>query len=292
MITFLTNFFRLTRPLSNVKNIAIVSLAFYLSETPLSWGLFILGSVALSLVFSGIYAFNGVCDVKSDEKNVNKKHYFLSVQYFGKKNALIISGILIVFGLFLSLAVNTFFFVALMLLVITGFFYSSEHVRFKEKIGLDILFGATLTFLLRFVASWFIFKISFPPLLPIFALIFLKNGGYMLYKIHDKPFLIKSGISNSITFFSQKTILITSAIFFALSACSFAMLCLNSRYLKIWFLGALPINFLFLLLFFVPPILIQYLLIFEKIKINVRHARVVGFIFLLMLIVIVFLISK
>ena len=177
----------------------------------------------------------------------------------------------------------------MIILLIVGFFYSSPYFRFKEKFIIDILFGASLTFLFRFVASWFIFKISFPPLLPMLALICLKNGGFMLYKGYDRPFLIKSKVRNSITRLSQKTIFITSAVFFSLSIILFVLLCLNYKYIHVNLFGYLPTNFLLLLILFIPPIVIQYLLFFKKINISARYMRVAGFVSLFLMIVVILL---
>jgi len=292
MFEFWINFSRLTRPLSNVKNIAIISLAFYLSQTPLNWSLFVLGSLSLSLIFSAIYAYNSACDADVDKYNNNKRHYLSAVAYFSKKKTLAIVGILFLFGVILAVFINVRFFYTAIALAVSGFFYSSRYFRFKEKPVLDVVFGATLTILLRFVAAWFIFSMSFPPLLPMFALVFLKNGGYMLYKCYDRPFLIRAGIKNSITLLKQKTILVLSLVFFVCSIGLFILMCLNSLYLKAVVLGALPVSFLFLLIFFIPPIVIQYLLVLEIVKINPRYFRTAGFISMFIIIAFVFLISK
>lgn len=275
---FFVNFLRLTRPLSNVKNIAIVFLAFYLSGAPLNLNLLVLGAFALSLIFSGSYAYNAVSDYRVDKKNENKKRYSSAVDYFGKKGGLFISITLSVLGLLAGLAVNIYFFFSLAPIILTGFLYSWHKTRFKERIILDVLFGATFTILLRFVASWLIFKISFPPVLPIFGLVFLKNGGYMLYKGFDRQFLISLNIKNSITALSKNALAIISGLFFSLSIISFALLCLNST---------LPSQFLILLVFFIPPIVTQYFLFFNKIKTGLAQMRLLGYA-LMFLIVIIF----
>lgn len=287
MIIFFKNFFRLTRPVSNVKNVAIISLAFYLSQSQFYWLSFVFGAIALSLIFSGLYAYNTLCDVKLDKYNENKKHYFEAVTYFGFKKSFLISIFLAALGLLMGFYINVYFGGTLILLLLTGFLYSSGHTRFKEKVVLDVLFGASLTFLFRFMASWFIFSLSFPPLLPMLALVFLKNGGYMLYKGYDKPFLEKLNIKNSITKLSEKSIVIISLACFTLSITFFVLMCLNSEYFKIKSLGSLPIQFLFLLIFFIPPIAIQYLLFFKKIKVPARYMRGLGFLLLLILIMVI-----
>jgi 4-hydroxybenzoate polyprenyltransferase len=269
--------------MSNAKNIAVVVLAFYLSGGKLNLVLFFLGVLALSLVFSSTYAYNTVCDAGIDRSNRNKRHYSESVVYFGRKKAILIVILLAFFGLAIGVSINIYFFSVSALILLTGFFYSSPYVRFKERVYLDVLFGAILTFSFRFVASWFIFKISFPPLLPLFALAFLKSGGYMLYKEYDRPFLMRSGVRNTITFFSTKSILLSSVIFFCFSILMFMIMC---------FERSLPLRFLWFLILFIPPILIQYLIFFKKITISAKYLRVAGLILLLILAVAVMLMAN
>lgn len=289
---FLKSIFRLIRPLSGAKNAAVVVLAFYLAEATQNWGLLILGTVALSLIFSAVYAYNSVCDKSIDIKNSNKEQYSSAVHYFGHKKSLLIALIMAVLGIICGFYINIYFVAVQIMLVLVGFLYSSSHFRFKDKFILDVIFGATLTILLRFVAAWFIFKISFPPLLPMFALVFLKNGGFMLYKGHDRDFLIKSGVKNFITRLSQKTIFITSAVFFFLSIVSFVMLCLNSAYFHIDILGYLPIGFLFLTPFFIPPIILQYFLFFKRMKTGLNSFRTAGLIAMFLLIIIILMLKR
>ncbi|TSC94648.1 MAG: hypothetical protein CEN87_369 [Parcubacteria group bacterium Licking1014_1] len=156
---FLTNFFRLTRPLSNVKNIALVLLAFYLSGQEFDLIKFILGIFSLSFICSAIYAYNALYDLKFDEQNKNKQHYWQAVRYFGDKYVIIIALFLVVLGFFLGFYFNFYFLISLLALLITGFLYSSKCTRFKEKILLDVLFGAVFAYLLRFTAAWLIFGV-------------------------------------------------------------------------------------------------------------------------------------
>ncbi|MBI1866604.1 MAG: hypothetical protein HYS02_02445 [Candidatus Staskawiczbacteria bacterium] len=63
---FLLNFFNLTRILSNVKNIAVVFLSFYLSGSNLDWRRLFIGIISLSFICSAIYIYNNLSDAKID----------------------------------------------------------------------------------------------------------------------------------------------------------------------------------------------------------------------------------
>lgn len=285
MSRFFINFLRLTRPLSNAKTFAVIALAFYLSGKDFILDKLVLGALSLFLLFCGIYAYNTICDADPDKNNKNKRHYAESVSYFGEKSALAISFFLVIISFILGSLINIYFLSVLILSALTGFLYSSPKTRFKEKPVLDIIFGAALTFPLRFIASWFIFTVSFPPLLPIFGLAFLKSAGYMLYKMHDRAFLASRGIKNSVTLLSEKAVMAISALFFSLAGIFFTMLCLNGVIFNLVALGYLPFKFLVLLPLFVPPILLQYMALFKKITLSLSHARTIGFVLLLIIVI-------
>ena len=284
---FILNFFNLTKILSNVKNIAVVLLSFYLSGSTLDWYKLIMGIVALSFISSAIYIYNNLSDVKIDIYNEHKNYYSKTVRYFGEKNALILTVIFIILGLYSGFTINFYFLTSLIALLITGFLYSFKFTRFKEKVIFDVLFGATLTSLFRFIASWFIFSISSPPLLVAMALVFAKSAGYMLYKEVDRAPLSVLKIKNSITVASKKTIIIISILLWLISFSSFIFLCLNAKYFQMGYLGELPIKFLFLILFAVPPLAIIYLLVLNKIKTQIRYLRIVGFCYWILVIIII-----
>ena len=278
---FFINLFRLTRPLSNTKNVLIIFLAFFLSGTEFHLGKAILGFLSLSLACSAVYAFNTLSDSKIDKNNKNKEHYSESVLYFGAKKIYIILASAVILGLVSGFFVNVYFFLIILLILFFGFLYSSPSARFKERVLLDVLFGAIFTFPLRFIAAWFIFKISFPPLLPILALAFAKGGGYMMYKELDRQFLLEQHIKNSITGISRKNSIIISSLLMFFSIISVFLMCFNSEYLKIGLLGYLPFKFLILLPLAFPPLIVIYLKIFNKINIKNNNLRIIGFIYAL-----------
>lgn len=265
------NFLRLTRPLSNVKNIALIILAFYFSKADFNLILFLAGFFSLSFVCSAFYVYNTLSDYNLDKNNKNKNHYSKAVDYFGEKISFIIFVLLLACGLIIGFFVNFNFLFVLILLALTNFFYSSKKFRFKEKVILDILFGATFTFLFRFVACWFIFSISTPPLLVIIALISAKSAGYLLYKEVDRSFLKDQNIKNSITIVKKETIIIVSTILW--------LIC----FLSLFFL-----KFSVLIPLAIPPLVIIYLSALNKIKTKIKYLRIAGFIYWLFVLIIIY----
>lgn len=274
---FFKNFFRLARPLSNVKNIALIFLAFYVSEAELNVFKIILGFISVSLVCSAFYAFNTLSDYDFDKKNENKKHYLEAVEYFGKNNCFLIFIFLLASGIISAIFINIYFLSALLLLTLTDFLYSSKQIRFKEKFILDILFGAVFTFLFRFLAFWHIFSLSFPPLLVLAVLISGKSAGYLLYKEIDRPFLSAQNVKNSITFSRKSTIIFISVLLWIICLISIVLLCFGGRYL--------PVKFLFLLPFALPPLAMIYLSALSKAKTKIKFLRTLGFIYWILIII-------
>jgi 4-hydroxybenzoate polyprenyltransferase len=252
----------------------------------MNWKDFILGVISLSLISSAVYAFNTLCDFKIDKDNKNKEHHSKSVSFFGERKISFIITTLIALGLLTGLMINYYFFLSLALLILFNFLYSSRYTRFKEKIILDVLAAGVFAFAIRFIASWFIFSISFPPLLPIIALVSAKTGGYLIYKEIDRPFLTALNIRNSITAIKKRTLIIISVLLWIVSLLSFLLLCLNSGF-KIRFLGFLPLKFLILTPLAIPPLIVIYIRAFGKIKTEIKHLRIIGFIYWILAIIII-----
>jgi len=286
MKEFFKNLWRLTRPLSSVKNVALVLVAFYFSSQAFNLPKIILGTLFLSLVSSAVYAYNTINDVKIDRENKNKKHYSQAAEYFGNKKSYVIILLFLLAALAGSLLFNVYFFAALLILFLNGFLYSCKYTRFKEKPVLDVFFGALTPFLLRFSAAWFVFQISVPPLLPLIFLVCAKTGGYILYKELDRPYLAKLNIKNSTTYFGYESKIIASIILFLISFLSFLLLCFNSLFNfnpELW--GKMPLYFLFLIILAIPPLIIIYLMNILKIYTKVNEFRVLGYYYWIVIII-------
>ncbi len=286
MNNFLINFFRLTRPLSNVKNVALILIAFYFSKSRFDLKIFLEALISLSLVCSAFYAFNTLSDIYLDKDNKNKKHYLEPITYFGKNKSFFIFLTLLIAGLLIGYFVNLYFFLFLFFLSLTNFLYSFKYTRFKERFILDILFGAFFTFLFRFLAFWFVFSKATPPLLVLSVLVFSKSAGYFLYKSLDYSYLSSKNIKNSITVSNKKAKVFISILLWALAFLSFVALCVN-YYFKIALLGALPPRFLLLIIFAIIPLAVIYLAFFNIVKIEIRKLRTLGYIYWLAIMIII-----
>ena len=285
----LVNFSRIVRPLSAIKNLALLLAAFYLSGETLNFPLFFLGFIWLSFITSSCYVFNSSNDLEIDENNINKRHYGQAVRYFGREKSFFIALILAVAGLIGGFFINAYFFVSLIVILAINFLYSSKITRFKERIVLDVLAGGFLSFSIRFVASWFVFKISAPPFLFLLALIFAKSGGYLLYKEFDREFLNSINVKNSITVLAKNASMPISMFFFVLAVLFFALTCFNGNLFYAPILGFLPRKFLWFLILIIPPLTISYLSAYNIIKADLLTLRRAGFVFWIIAVIIIWL---
>ncbi len=290
----MTNFARLTRPLSNVKNAGIFLLAILLSRGLDLVDIYrnFLAFLSLSLVCSGIYAFNSYSDFDIDQNNENKKHYAEAVKYFDKRGALAISALCVLVGLFLGGMINVGFVSAIFLLALTGFLYSSSYFRFKEKYFLDILFGAALTFPLRFLAAWYANMAICPPIIILFALAAVKSAGFMIYKAQDRKYISDTGISNSFVVLSLNWI---AAISFALFVFSFAVLLFlynNPDYMRANGLMPIPDWIIRIMPLFILPIFVAYFKFYKFIKTGTDRLRQIGFVYAVVIILVALALIK
>lgn len=280
-IKYIHNLFLLIRPLSNIKNIAIIILALFISRQEFSIFIFMQIFLSLSFVSGFMYTFNSLNDINLDNKNINKKSYSQSIQYFGKIRTVKILILFLILGLFIGLTLNIWVFIFLLCFALTAYFYSSQRFRFKEKYILDVLFGAVFTFGFRFLAAWFALA-SFPiPLLALGALICAKSSGYILYKTLDRNALEQARIHNTITSHCPSFNFFLSFLFLLLSMSFVIAMCLLQQSHPNW-LGNLPFSYLFAIPFSLPPILIISLQIFRPTTFRNRTLRTIGFFYLLL----------
>ena len=204
----------LTRPLSHVKNVALVLLAYNLSSAS-NVGTAVAAVSSLSFTWSALYVYNAVMDEAHDALNENKRHYASAVKTCGIRATAGLIGSLLSAGLLVGLSINWRFVGMLVLMCTVAYLYSSKTFDFKNRSIVDVLCGASLTFPLRFLASWSAFSTSPPPLVVLVGLAFVKSGGYMLYKGFDRDVMIKLGSHSTITGLSRmRGMAIAGACFF------------------------------------------------------------------------------
>lgn len=269
---------RITRPFSNLKNAGIVALAYVLSGTAEPLTAFLWPFLAISCVCSAMYALNALMDTDLDRQMANKRIYADAVTRVGTTRALGSVLALAALGIFLGVLLNRRVAAALLALAVTAIVYSVPPFRFKERRFLDVVFGAALTFPLRFLASWFAFSIFAPPLLPLLGLVFGKSSVYLLYKELDREDLSRARVRNTTTSFPRAWNTTIALIFLALSVSAFTAMIVMSD-LGILFLGALPRRAFIALPLCLPPIILMVTQATGKTLFNYRVLRAMGILY-------------
>lgn len=247
----------LARPMSSTKNLAIVLLVMILTE---NFQIIPAAKIflAMSLVCSAMYALNSWSDKKIDKYNANKNNLADSAEKFSKTSLITLIIILLSFGLFIGQSFPWQTNAALAAIFVTAYFYSFPPFRFKEKIYLDVIFGAVLTFALRFIAAWYALGNTPPPLFAIALAAIIKTGNYLSYKLLDLSALQTLKIKNTITHFSRKQIYFFSVFCQTISLVIVTLMTLNDK-LKLPYLGTLPRPIIYLI-----PLVILAMVIYQR----------------------------
>jgi 4-hydroxybenzoate polyprenyltransferase len=250
--------YMVTRPLQHIKNVAIVLLAYVLVAPKPTWQETTLAIVALSLVFSGAYTLNSLCDVARDKESFHKRKYYEAIQGLGHRVSGWLAGILMGAGVALGFFLTLPFVLTLFIIVIVTTVYSVPPLRFKDRPILDVLFGGMLTFPLRFIAGWFAFSALWPPILPVLALFVAKVAGYLLVKVPDRKEMQLKNVKNTITGLSRVSLIVIASIAGLLAVLSFVVLALNSIW-HIPYIGELPLVVLYLIPAVTPLFVYEYI---------------------------------
>ncbi len=134
-----------------IKNLLIFVPLIFVKELfhgHLLW-LTIVTFLAFSLVASGVYIFNDLCDLKRDQLHPRKSTRPLAASQIKPKTAKMLLIILLIVGLGLSLLVNSKLFWLLIIYILLNLAYS---LKFKKLILIDLLVVATM-YLIRIYAG-------------------------------------------------------------------------------------------------------------------------------------------
>ncbi|MCX6740781.1 MAG: UbiA prenyltransferase family protein, partial [Candidatus Parcubacteria bacterium] len=141
-----------------IKNLLIfVPLIFVkaLFNGHLLW-LAVVAFLAFSLVASGVYVFNDLCDLKRDQNHPRKSTRPLAAGQIKPKTAKILLIVLLIVGLGLSLLVNSKLFWLLIFYILLNLAYS---LKFKKVALIDLLVVAAM-YLIRIYAGAIVISVA------------------------------------------------------------------------------------------------------------------------------------
>lgn len=242
------------RPLSNVKNAALIALASIMTGTTDIVAMLLVFAL-LSLACSSAYAFNALTDIEADRVSATKKTYSVAAAALGgTRLTAIISGLSLA-AVLIALRLNWASAAAAALLWLNMMAYSHPKIRLKEKPMWDVLSGAALTYPLRFACAWYALSAEPLPLGTMLMLGTAKSAGFLLYKEQDRDTFLHRSIRNTVTALSAFQVRLTSVVLGLSSLALFFAMCMyRGPYADM--IGILPQKTPLLLVLALPPLAI------------------------------------
>jgi len=176
----------------------------------------LIGMLAFVITYSSVYMYNDVVDYKIDRKDREKlKWKLVASGDLSIRKAKHLSLVFIAIGLPLSLLVNKWFLMIMILLLFLNYLHTSPRTRFKKSITKTTV-NMTIIEFLKYSTGWFALtsNISLFPFWLILSVSLIYTAGYMLYKFKFKGNEIRrkktlfwilgvgSGVSYGISIFS------------------------------------------------------------------------------------------
>ncbi|NIO21470.1 MAG: hypothetical protein GTN76_12200 [Candidatus Aenigmarchaeota archaeon] len=221
----------------NVIQFAFGVLLFWLIMGNFEILLAITAMVAFVITYSSVYMYNDIVDYKVDRKDKEKlKWKLIASGDLSIKKAKYMSLAFLVVGPSLSLFVNKWFLMIMIVLLFLNFLHTSPRTKFKSSVTKTSI-NMTIIEFLKYSTGWFALtsNISQFPFWLVVSVSFIYTTGYMLYKFRfkgkeikrKKPlfwiFGIVSGLSYGVSIFLYGfplsllfliTIAVTSFLFF------------------------------------------------------------------------------
>jgi 4-hydroxybenzoate polyprenyltransferase len=157
---------------------------------------FFTGLFALLVTYNAVYFINDIIDYDDDRKNKTKLHTKpLVKKSITFREAKIYAAASIVFGMAISLFVNSFFSLLLVSLIVLNNLYS----RFKKNIKLKIP-TLILIEVVKFSTGWFALSLTVSNF-PFWIVLTISNMYAMVYFVYKKNITLRSAIDENRTFF-------------------------------------------------------------------------------------------
>jgi len=153
----------------------------------------ILGMIGFVLVYSSVYLFNDLMDVKEDKKKADKKEWkIIAYGKMGTETAISMMFLLIVIGFFISAFVSTWFVMLMVALLFLNLLHSSSFTRFKKNLYKTSV-NMTIIQFIKYSCGWFALttNISQFPFWLVLSFALVYNICYLAYKIDFKRAHIK-----------------------------------------------------------------------------------------------------
>jgi len=263
-------FVELMRPLEWGKTLFCMALAVlmahYVFGVSVGLPLFAAGFGALVLLWSGLYALNDWTDWKSDLLHKSKHIRSIPSGRIKPRAAFVFSIILIAFSFLAGLILNnTLFLLCMAVMLVNQFAYTLKPFRLKERKYFDIISGAFINPIFRYLSGLFlfvslgqIFIVGFP-VLPLFFIIGIQAGTYLAYRFSSKGHDAKLKLNSSISNLTDRWVKVASRVLLCIALYALIGMLGNDLLLKNLWLGFVPLKYVLALIpgVIITPMLMQ-----------------------------------
>ncbi len=231
--------------------------------------IFALGFASVALLWAGLYALNDYTDWRIDARHEVKKRRPIPSGKVLPFQALLFSLVLILISVGISFVLGNFLLLLCLLAMITNqLLYTYEPYRLKSRKFFDLVSGSMVNPFFRYLSGFVLFvpasainRVSFP-LLPVLFVVGVQFGGYTLYRLASKKNDVKEKMRSTIAMLSVKQIKTLTYSVITIAIASYLLLFLNFLTLRIFWLGYLPLKFLWAIV----PVIIFLPMLWNSIK--------------------------
>jgi 4-hydroxybenzoate polyprenyltransferase len=227
--------FSLTRPLEWSKQFANMTIGYFTAlflsglifkaDIPLFLAAFI---IIGPLFWGGLYVLNDWTDWKFDQKHSAKKQRAVAAGKIRPVTALVFGSCLVVLSFALGFLLNNpLLLVCMAIMLINQWFYTIEPFYLKRRLFFDMLSGAIINPVFRFLSGWAIVTqtIEGAPLTLILFVVAIQYVFYSLFRLSSRKLEKELGFTSTVVILKEKTIMATTLIAFFIAVIAYTYSC-------------------------------------------------------------------
>lgn len=229
--------FSLTRPMEWSKQFANMTMGYFTalflvsSVSQVDWALFASAFIIIGPLFwGGLYALNDWTDWKKDQKHAAKKERAIAAGKVKPSVALAFGVFLVIVSFGLAFFLNNALLLASMaIMLLNQWLYTMEPFYLKRRLFLDMLSGAIVNPVFRFLSGWALVtqSLALVPLSIIVFVLTIQYVFYSLFRLSSRKLEKELGFTSSVVVLKEKTIIATALLAFFIAIISYSFACVT-----------------------------------------------------------------
>ncbi len=225
--------------------------------------IFIEGFFSVALLWSGLYALNDWTDWKIDLIHDVKNKRPIPSGKVTPNQGIIFSIALILISFVIAFALQKDgLIICLIAMVVNQLLYTTKPFRLKSRKYFDVISGSMINPFFRYFSGIVLFiplstLISMTlPILPILFVVGIQFSGYSLYRLFSKKHDEKVKMKSSVALMSEQKVKLFSYGAMGIAGISYIALLINGATLQLFWLGFIPIQYVWAII----AVVLQFLL--------------------------------